>query len=73
MKNDTETVFFEKNANGFRVVATAAGIFASRPAEMTWRISPNPTHKKTGHLSRFFLYLHPPSKNNVRQEFGWSG
>jgi L-serine deaminase len=62
MKNDTETVFFEKNANGFRVVATAAGIFASRPAEMTWRISPNPTHKKTGHLSRFFFTCIPRQK-----------
>jgi hypothetical protein len=62
MKNDTETVFFEKNANGFRVDATAAGIFASRPAEMTWRISPNPTHKKTGHLSRFFFTCIPRQK-----------
>ena len=25
MKNDTETVFFEKNANGLREVATARG------------------------------------------------
>jgi hypothetical protein len=73
MKNDTETVFFEKNANGFRVVATAAGIFASRPAEMTWPNLTKPQAQKNRPSKPVFLYLHPPSKNNVRQEFGWSG
>jgi hypothetical protein len=33
MKIDTETGFLEKNANELRVVTTAVGVLAGRPAE----------------------------------------
>ncbi|WLH36999.1 hypothetical protein PSH79_06810 [Pseudomonas sp. FP2196] len=48
------------------------GLFPDCSALAKWLTS-NPSHKKTGHQGRFFLFLHPPSKNNVRQKFDWSG